>query len=106
MMTNPFKSDPAAPSTQMPLLTGLLLVGAGLLLRRWKPRALTLPDPADRPRHSRGVRGAATDARDGLATVLPDNLTGSIGRSLIIMGAGLVLVRALDAVADDEDALF
>jgi hypothetical protein len=90
----------------MPLLTGLLLLGAGLLLRRWQPSALNLPEADDRPRHSKGVRRAATGARDGVAKVLPGNLTGSIGRSLIIMGAGLVLVRALDAVADDEDALF
>ncbi len=92
---------------QSPLLAGLALLGAGLLIRRWQPKLLDLPDtPSDTHHKDRGVRRAARKSRDGLASILPGNMTGSIGRSLIIMGAGLLLVRALDELVEDEDALF
>ena len=89
-----------------PLLAGIALLGAGLVLRRVQPSVLSLPEPDGADRNDRGVKRAARKSRDGLAGVLPGNLTGSIGRSLIIMGAGLVAIRALDAVVDDEDSLY
>lgn len=90
-----------------PLLSGLALLGAGLVVRRWQPDLLTLPDKDDEADSGdRGIRRAARKSRDGLAGALPGNLTGSIGRSLIIMGAGLILVRALDELVEDEDRLF
>lgn len=90
-----------------PVVTGLALLGAGLMVRRWRPRALTLPDrKEDENREDRGVARAARKSRDGIAAILPSNMTGSIGRSLMIMGAGLILVRALDELVEDEDALF
>ncbi|NNE51022.1 MAG: hypothetical protein HKN30_01305 [Sulfitobacter sp.] len=88
-------------------MAGLALLGAGLLLRRWQPSALNLPDRPDKDDHKdKGVAKAARKSRDGVATVLPKNMTGSIGRSLIIMGAGLIMVRALDELVEDDDALF
>ncbi|APE44342.1 hypothetical protein BOO69_13720 [Sulfitobacter alexandrii] len=90
-----------------PLVSGLALLGAGLLIRRWQPDLLTLPDDDDDSRgHDHGIRRAARKSRDGLAGALPGNLTGSIARSLMIMGAGLILVRALDELVEDEDRLF
>jgi len=89
-----------------PLLAGIALLGAGLVLRRVQPSVLSLPEPDGADHNDRGVKRAARKSRDGLAGVLPGNLTGSIGRSLIIMGAGLMAIRALDAVVDDEDALY
>lgn len=89
-----------------PLLAGIALLGAGLVVRRLKPSVLALPEPDGADRNDRGVKRAARKSRDGLAGVLPGNLTGSIGRSLIIMGAGLVAIRALDAVVDEEDSLY
>ncbi len=89
-----------------PLLAGLALVGAGLALRRIQPSVLSLPEPDGADHNDRGVRRAARKSRDGLAGVLPSNLTGSVGRSLMIMGLGLVAIRALDALVDDEDALY
>tara|TARA_R110002110_G_scaffold117021_24_gene289242 strand:+ start:376 stop:672 length:297 start_codon:yes stop_codon:yes gene_type:complete len=90
-----------------PLLAGLALLGAGLLVRRWQPDLLALPDrPDDAAGNDRGVRRAARKSRDGLAGVLPGNLTGSIGRSLIVMGAGLLMIRALDELVEAEDRLF
>jgi hypothetical protein len=38
--------------------------------------------------------------------ILPSNLTGSIGRSLMVMGAGLLTLRALDFLADDNERLY
>ncbi|MCX8225792.1 MAG: hypothetical protein OTI35_06935 [Sulfitobacter sp.] len=89
-----------------PLLAGIALLGAGLVLRQVKPAFLSLPEPDARNHNDRGVRRAARKSRDGLAKVLPSNLTGSIGQSLIIMGFGLLTIRALDAMVDDENALF
>ena len=95
------------PPQSSPVTTGLALLGAGLLVRRWHPKALTLPDRKETEnRTDRGVAGAARKSRDGIASILPGNMTGSIGRSLMIMGAGLILVRALDELVEDEDALF
>ncbi|SPJ26281.1 hypothetical protein [Palleronia abyssalis] len=93
------------PATS-PLLIGAALVGAGLLLRQWEPRALNLPDRPDRPHRDRGAKRMARKTRDTVAKILPGNLTGSIGRTLLIMGAGLVLVRLLDMAADESEQLF
>lgn len=90
-----------------PIITGLALLGAGLLVRRWRPTALTLPERGETENRSdRGVARVARKSRDGIASILPGNMTGSIGRSLMIMGAGLIMVRALDELVEDEDALF
>lgn len=95
------------PGRSSPLLTGIALLCAGLFLRRWQPSALQLPDQDEGHFHTdSGVARAARKSRDGVATVMPGNLTGSIARSLLVMGAGLVMVRALDELVDDEDALF
>lgn len=89
-----------------PLLIGAVLIAGGLLLRNWNPSALSLPDKADGPHRDSGRQKAARRTRDGIARILPGNMTGSIGRSLLIMGAGLVLVRLLDMAVDDDEALF
>lgn len=90
-----------------PLLAGLALLGAGLVMRRWQPGVLELPGKPDNAKSKdRGMRRIARKSRDGLASVLPGNLTGSIARSMMIMGAGLILVRALDELVEDDDALF
>ncbi|TMM51594.1 hypothetical protein [Sulfitobacter sabulilitoris] len=90
-----------------PILAGLALLGTGLVLRRWQPRLLDMPERAE------GASDAGTPAqrvarkgRDGVATVLPDNMTGAIGRSLIVMGAGLLALRALDLLVDEDDTIF
>ncbi|KIN63672.1 Glucosyltransferase MdoH [Sulfitobacter noctilucicola] len=88
-------------------MAGIALMGAGLLMRAWRPSALSLPDRPEKDRHTdRGVAKAARRSRDGVATILPRNMTGSLGRSLLIMGAGLVMVRVLDEFVEDEEALF
>jgi hypothetical protein len=94
------------PAKAAPLLSGAALLGAGLLVRLWKPRLLDVPEPDGRERNDRGLPRLARRSRDGLARVLPHNMTGTVARSLIIMGAGLILVRALDELVEDEDALF
>jgi hypothetical protein len=89
-----------------PWLIGALLVGGGLLLRAWEPTALTLPDRPDAMHRDRGMRRGIRRTRDGIARILPSNMTASIGRSLVIMGAGLVLVRLLDMAVEDGEELF
>lgn len=70
-----------APETS-PMLIGAALIGAGLLLRRVEPDALSLPDKPDVAHRDSGARRAARITRDGIAKVLPSNLTGSVGRTL------------------------
>ncbi len=89
-----------------PLLIGAALLAGGLLLRQWQPAVLSLPEPEDRRHRDRGRRRAFRQARDGIARFLPSNMTGSLGRSLAIMGTGLVLVRLLDMAVDDDETLF
>ncbi len=89
-----------------PLILGAALIGGGLLLRKWQPQALALPERPARPHRDRGARRMARLTRDGIARILPGNLTGSIGRTLLIMGAGLVLVRLFDLAVEDGEELF
>lgn len=96
-----------SPATS-PILAGLALAVLGALLRPLNLRALDMPD---RP-HKRGdfggkgLTGAARKSRDAVGEVLPGNLTDSLGRTLMILGAGLILFRALDATLDDKDRLY
>ena len=94
------------PPQSSPIIAGLALVGIGLLIRQWQPQVLELPSSDGRTARDSGMRRLARKSRDGLAKVLPGNLTGSIARSLMVMGAGLILVRALGALVEDDDALF
>ncbi|WOI56899.1 hypothetical protein [Palleronia sp. LCG004] len=94
------------PSELSPILLGTALLGAGLLLRQWEPGALSLPSKPDVVHRDRGLKRAARRTRDGIARFLPSNMTGSLGRSLAIMGAGLVLVRLLDMAVEDDETLF
>ncbi|ETX29960.1 hypothetical protein [Roseivivax isoporae] len=89
-----------------PFLIGLAMVGVGLAARQVEPEALRLPKPGAkaRLRDVRSGRDAARAARDGLAGLLPSNLTRSVGRTMILMGAALIAVRALDELVDDDSA--
>jgi hypothetical protein len=103
-MSNEVSMDQSPKSS--PVLTGIALLGAGILIRQWQPDALRLPEPANHHRRDRGLRRAARKSRNGLAMILPSNLTGSIGRSLMIMGAGLLTLRLLDLLADQDEQLY
>ena len=94
------------PAHSSPVLIGAVLLGGGLLLRNWNPGALGLPDKPVRQHADRGRERAARIFRDGIARVMPSNLTGSVGRTLMLMGAGLVLVRLLDMAVDEGEELF
>lgn len=93
-----------APQTS-PLVTGAVLLAAGLLLRQWQPRALRLPGRPETEVRDRGTARVARKVRDGIVRILPANLTGSIGRTLAVAGIGLILVRLLDMTVDDDSAL-
>ncbi|SFE30044.1 hypothetical protein [Roseivivax sediminis] len=87
------------------LIAGAALIGAGLLLRRTEPSVLRLPEPARKPQHFRDVRSgsdAVRATRDGIARFTPRNLTKTLGRSLVLMGAATIAVRMLDELTDDD----
>ncbi|ANT62151.1 MULTISPECIES: hypothetical protein [Roseobacteraceae] len=78
---------------------GLLAIGAALL--KAKPRIGHVPEPrqfGDLPRRSKARRAALT-SRDHVAAFAPTNVTDSLGRSLMIGGAALLLTRLLDEAA-------
>ncbi|WP_373355887.1 hypothetical protein [Pseudoroseicyclus sp. CXY001] len=82
---------------------GMLAIGAALLLAR--PGIGEVPEASPlghAPRRGR-LRRAAHWARDGLQSFAPTNVTDSLGRSLVIGGAALLLTRLLDEVAGPED---
>ena len=87
-----------------PLLLGLAMVGIGFAARRVQPDVLRLPEPGGhmRLRDVRGGRDAARVARDGIAGLIPRNLTASLGRTLMLMGGALIVVRTLDELVDDD----
>jgi len=89
-----------------PFLIGLGLIGLGLAARRVEPETLRLPEPSARPdlRNVRSGRDAARAARDGLAGLLPRNITKSLGRTMILMGGALLIIRALDEIVDTDTA--
>ena len=94
-----------APRTS-PLPAGLALLVAGLVLRLWQPSVLDMPDRPARHSKDSGLPRAARRARDGVTMIAPGNLTRSLGRTLIVAGAALVAIRALDLLVEDDDALF
>lgn len=75
---------------------GMLALGAALLIA--KPKIGQVPEArqaGDAPRRSR-MRRAAQIGRDGAQSFAPSNVTDSIGRSLMIGGAALLVTRLLD----------
>ncbi len=96
-----------APMAQrlLPAAAALGLMAAGVLLWRWRPSLLDLPQPAPlkggRPQGM--FRRAARRSREGVSLVAPDNLSVSLGRSLVIAGAALLAVRVLDELSDPRD---
>jgi len=86
----------------LPLALGAALVAIGIAIWRAKPSMLQIPDatPID-DRSNRGgyLTRAARKSRDGLKPITPDNLSGSIGRSLVFAGGAILVTRLLDELS-------
>lgn len=99
----PAKMPPSRRERLAPVVYagGMLAIGAALLIA--KPRLGQVPqsrlsaDLPTRPRWRRALR----KGRDGADTFAPSNVTDSIGRSLLIGGAALLITRVLDEVSGD-----
>lgn len=77
---------------------GMLALGVALIAA--KPRIGNVPKPrriGDENAASR-LRRAAIRGRDGVEAFAPSNITDSLGRSLILGGAALLIARVLDEV--------
>lgn len=84
-----------------PIFFAGALIGLGATLIKTKPRFGNVPNPSqfgDMPRR-KGWRRAAQKSRDGVATFAPANVTDSLGRSLLLGGAALLVARLLDEAA-------
>ena len=95
-MSLPSAPKPNARITPLLYAGGMLAVGAALLIA--KPRFGEVPEPrqaSDLPSASRWRRAART-SRDTVQPFAPSNVTDSLGRSLLLGGAALVLTRLLD----------
>ncbi|MGB3627730.1 MAG: hypothetical protein WA989_18030 [Henriciella sp.] len=97
-----------APGKNQPLIAAAALVGTGVLLRQWKPTLLDMPDPKKkRPHVDSGLSRKVRKARDGVAKIaLPSNMVRSMGNSLLALGGGIVAMRLLDEVVEDNERLF
>ncbi len=87
----------------VPVAVAAGLVAAGALLWRARPHALDFPDPVpldNNPKRSIFKR-FARKGRDGLRRVAPDNLSVSLGRSMVIAGGALLVTRLLDELSGD-----
>ena len=93
---------PEVPSRAMPFaVAGGLVVLGGLLLRS-RPDLLDLPDPrVSRPAPTSRGQAVARRSRDAVAALVPDNLSKTLGRSLVITGVALLTARALDLFAGE-----
>jgi hypothetical protein len=94
------------PSKSDPLVAAMTLLGAGLVLRTWKPEALQLPTRPDQPKLDSGYRRRARQARDAIAQGLPPNMNASLSNALLFVGGGLALLRLLDEVVEESERLF
>jgi len=77
---------------------GLALTGAALM--RWRPSALDMPEPNASPRlpDFRDGKDIIQQVREGAAALSPHNLTDTLGRSLIVSGGLLLIIRAIDGL--------
>ncbi|MEC7762627.1 MAG: hypothetical protein VX874_12035 [Pseudomonadota bacterium] len=77
---------------------GMLALGIALIVA--KPRIGNVPKPLARGDESSAgrLRRAAIRGRDGVEAFAPSNVTDSLGRSLILGGAALLVARVLDEV--------
>ena len=89
----------------LPIAIGAGLLAAGALLWRAKPRALDFPEPAPLKDSSSAslYQRAVRKSRDSVKVIAPDNLGVSLGRSMVIAGAALVVTRLLDELSDSLD---
>lgn len=96
------------PPSLTPILAGLLIFSAGMLIRRYQPEFLNMPQPMQRAQSARDrfmagdrLEGLAVGARDGLLMLLPRNFMDWLGRGLITMGGALAAAKLLDLAIDD-----
>ncbi|WOI54725.1 hypothetical protein [Parvularcula sp. LCG005] len=95
------------PAYNAPLFASAMLFAAGIALRQWKPAALDLPKLPEQINLDKGKSRHMRQARDSIAKfLLPRNLSGSISNSLIMLGGGVLLLRLLDEIVDDDERLF
>lgn len=98
------------PPEAKPILAGLLIFGAGVLIRSYQPGFLNVsptvtPAASARARFKAGQRGQgiAVGLRDALLTMLPKNFMDWLGRGLITIGGAMAAAKLLDLVVDEVE---
>ena len=101
--------DHEEPVREAPVVAGLGLMALGLILSRLESRTLAMPAPRRRRRDARArfrrgdrIGAVAQASRDRLVDFMPNNIAAGIGRSMLIAGCGLLVVRALDRLAGED----
>ncbi|MGR3452687.1 hypothetical protein [Pseudooceanicola sp.] len=91
---------PVTKDRILPVAIGVGLLAVGAVLWRMKPGALAIPaaDPLHEDRGASRWRRAARRSRNGVAKVAPENLSDSLGRSLVFAGGALLVTRLLDEI--------
>lgn len=100
---------PSIPPEAKPILAGLLIFAAGVLIRNYQPHFLNLPQPLqeaesakDRFLAGNRVEGIAVGIRDALLMLLPRNFMDWLGRGLITMGGAMAAAKLLDLAIEEE----
>jgi len=95
-----FKIDRETLDAAAPFAAAIGLTVVGAVLVKWRPDVLEMPEPNANPRlpDFRDHRDVALQLRESAAALSPRNLMDTLGRSLIISGALLLVVRAIDGL--------
>ena len=97
------------PPEAKPVIAGLLIFGAGVLMRNYQPSFMNLPQPMqeqasaiDRFRAGNRAQGIAVGIRDSLLMMLPHNFMDWLGRGLITFGGAMAAAKLIDLIIDDD----
>ena len=97
------------PPEAKPVIAGLLIFGAGVLIRNYQPTFLNLPQPVqervsalERFRAGNRAQGIAIGLRDSLLMLLPRNFMDWLGRGLITFGGAMAAAKLIDLMIDDD----
>ncbi len=97
------------PPEAKPVIAGLLIFAAGVLMRNYQPSFMNLPQPMqertsaiDRFRAGNRAQGIAIGVRDALLMMLPPNFMDWLGRGLITFGGAMAAAKLIDLIIDDD----
>ena len=97
------------PPEAKPVIAGLMIFAAGVLMRNYQPTFMNLPQPMQESRSAieqfragNRAQGIAVGIRDSLLMMLPHNFMDWLGRGLITFGGAMAAAKLIDLIIDEE----